>query len=143
MEDTGRGDVSEEVQIALCQLLITDPVLISLQENRVFDNVPQNTPYPYTKLGDDSWTDGGDKTDDGREGNLQIDVWADERNYVKLKKIMRRINAIVHDRDIPLVVEGAQVVTLRFNRSFNITEPDGCTRHGVLTYKIEINQPRS
>jgi hypothetical protein len=137
-----RGDVSLGVQEAIYLLLKADPELITYQGNRVYDNIPQGALSPYTQIGDDTWEDGGDKTDDGRVGVIQIHVYADQRNYETLKKIMARINELLHDRDEPLNIQTGQIVWLRFARSFCVIEPD-YTKHGIITFRVETNSPRN
>lgn len=143
MSNRRRGDLSREVQNSIFSLLSTDPEIIGLQgADKVFDIVPQGTEMPYTSIGEDSWEDGGDKSDDGRLGTINIHTFVNVRNYEDLKTIMARINELLHDRDDGLNIDNGQVVWMRFNRSYVITDPDPMVRHGILTFKLEVNQGR-
>lgn len=122
-----------DIQQSIYQALVSDTSLMDKVE-AVYDNVPQDTTYPYVVIGDDTsvqWD-----TDDtvGSENTLTLHVWSRYYGRGEVKDIMQAIYACLHRRE--LEVTGAHTVTCEFDFGESFLDPDGITRHGVIRFRI-------
>ena len=71
---------SFDLQTILYSTLNGDSTLDGIVgNNKIFDNVPQDTAYPYVVIGNISVINRGTKTIDGNEYDVDIDVWSEYR----------------------------------------------------------------
>lgn len=104
--------------------------------NRIFDNVPQDTDYPYVVIGNESAVNRGTKTIDGNEYTVDIEVWSQYRGKKEIKDAMERIYALFHDTTYS--VSGADMVVSQVRNVITLVESDGLTRHGVITLSVIV-----
>lgn len=102
----------------------------------VFDDVPEQTVYPYVVIGQETVTNIGTKDVDANEYTLTIHVWSQYRGLQDVKKIMQQVYTSLHNVDI--VVSGASMVNLRHEFENTILEADGITRHGIMRFRAVI-----
>mgnify|MGYP001243643690 CR=1 FL=1 len=72
----------------------------------VFDDVPEQTNYPYVVIGEETATEAGTKDVDAHEHTLTIHVWSQYRGLQDIKKIMAQIYTQLHNTAI--TVSGIQ-----------------------------------
>ncbi len=135
------GFSSLAIQTSIYQILYDDAELRSSVGSgglndpvRVYDNVPQNTAYPYIQIGDETMKDSGTMTDQGVEVTYTLHVWARDRGKVVVKELADRIYQLLHEQDIPVLDQDVYLCRFEFFESF--TDPDGITRHGVARYRF-------
>jgi hypothetical protein len=104
--------------------------------NKIFDNVPQDTGYPYVVIGNESAINRGTKNLDGNEYTIDIEVWSQYRGKKEIKEAMERIYNLFHDADYS--VSGADMVISQVRNVITLTENDGITRHGVITLSVIV-----
>ena len=104
--------------------------------NRIFDNVPQDTDYPYVVIGNINVINRGTKSLDGNEYNVDIDVWSTYRGKKEISEAMERIYELLHDTTY--TVSGANMVISQVRNTITLVENDGITRHGVLTLSVIV-----
>ena len=102
----------------------------------VFDDVPEQTVYPYVVIGQETVTNIGTKNVDANEYTMTIHVWSQYRGLQDVKKIMQQVYTALHNVDI--VVSGASMVNLRHEFENTILEADGITRHGIMRFRAVI-----
>lgn len=100
----------------------------------VYDDVPENTAYPYVILGEETTANNGSKTVDGVEHTITIHVWSQYRGRREIKEIMESVYSLLHEADIS--VTGASLVHIRQEFSNTLMENDGITRHGVMRFRV-------
>lgn len=128
---------SFDVQSALYSRLNGDSTLDGIiGDNKIFDNVPQDTSYPYVVLGNFNIANRGTKTLDGNEYFLDIDVWSTYRGKKEISEAMERIYELLHDATYS--VSGADMVISQVRNVITLVENDGITRHGVLTLSVIV-----
>lgn len=115
--------------------LTGDATLMGIVEG-VYDDVPQDTAYPYVVVGEETTINAGTKTKDGVEYTLTIHVWSRYRGLKQAKQIMERIYELLHNYD--LTVSGASLVNLRQEFSATFVDADGLTRHGVIRFRAMV-----
>lgn len=102
----------------------------------VFDSVPDGTSLPVVVIGQQSSSDNGSKTLDGRDYLFNIDVFSDYRGMKELKNIQKEIYRLLHESS--LSVSGASFVDCRCEFTQDILEDDGITRHGVMRFRAFV-----
>jgi len=112
--------------------------LVAALDVPVFDNVPQNSPYPYVVVGDDTavpWD-----TDDslGTEATVTVHAWSQYRGRAEAKELLEQIYAALHRQDI--AVENAVTIESIAEFQQTIVESDGLTRHGIIRFRITVDQ---
>ena len=129
------SDHSLELQKSIFNALDGDSTLQNLVTD-VYDFVPENTVFPYVKVGEETSLDNGTKTLQGNEHTLVIHSFSRYRGSKEVKEIMSRIYALLHESS--LSVSGASLVNLRFEFSDVIKENDGFTSHGLQRFRAVV-----
>ena len=128
---------SFDVQSAIYTILNGDSTLDGIVgNNKIFDNVPQDTAYPYVVIGNINVINTGTKTLDGNEYNLDIDVWSTYRGKKEISDAMERIYELLHDTTYS--VSGASFVNSQVRSTITLVENDGITRHWVLSLSVIV-----
>ena len=102
----------------------------------VFDDVPENTVYPYVVIGEETATNIDTKDKDAHEHTLTIHVWSQYRGRKEIKNIMSSVYTTLHNASI--TVSGASLVNIRHEFENTLTEADGITRHGVMRFRAVV-----
>ena len=123
------------LQKTIFDALDTDSTLQS-KVTDVYDFVPENTAFPYVKLGEDTAIDNGTKTLQGNEHTLVVHTFSRYRGSKEIKDIMARIYTLLHESS--LTVSGASLVNLRFEFSDVLKENDGLTTHGLQRFRAIV-----
>ena len=102
----------------------------------VFDDVPENTAYPYVVIGEETATNIDTKDKDAHEHTLTIHVWSQYSGRKEIKNIMSSVYTTLHNASI--TVSGASLVNIRHEFENTLTEADGITRHGVMRFRAVV-----
>jgi hypothetical protein len=127
---------SWELQKAIFAQLDGSIVGLSAANISVFDDVPENTSYPYVVIGEETATNNGSKDLDGLEYTLTVHVWSNYRGRREIKEIMQSVYENLHDTAI--TVTGASLVNVRQEFNTTLAENDGITRHGVMRFRAVV-----
>lgn len=127
---------SWELQKAIFTALNGNTSGISGANVPVYDDVPQDTSYPYVLIGEETTANNGSKTLDGVEHTQTIHVWSQYRGRREIKEIMGSVYENLHNTDIS--VSGATLVNCRQEFSTTLAENDGITRHGVMRFRAVV-----
>lgn len=103
----------------------------------VFDDVPEETAYPYIVIGEETAIDGSAKDKDIFEHTLTIHIWSQYRGRRDIKEIMKQVHDLLHDS--ALSVSGASMVNMRQEFQTTLLEGDGITRHGVMRFRAVVS----
>jgi hypothetical protein len=130
---------SWSLQQAVYAAITTDPGILALVgAARLFDDVPQGTPYPYITLGQSTSRDWSTGSDGGEEHILTLHVWSRAGGRRETHEIMGALRSALHDRT--LAVAGHRLVNLRHELSEARREPDGDTYHGIVRLRA-VTEP--
>jgi hypothetical protein len=99
---------------------------------RVYDQVPVDAVFPYVTLGDDQVLPDKAQCIDGAEVISTLHIWSRTPGYPELKRIVKNILAVVDDNPPPLA--GFVAVIFELQDINYLRDPDGLTRHAVLTF---------
>ena len=128
---------TSNVQKAIFSTLSADSTLDSLiGNNKILDDVPQGTGYPYVQIGEETTIDAGVKDADAQEYTLTVHIWSRYRGNKETKEIAERIYTLLHNSAIS--VTGASLANIR-NEFFTVlVDDDGLTRHGVMRFRAIV-----
>jgi len=132
------ADSSWDLQQAVYGALTGDSALMALVRG-VYDHVPQGSAFPYVVIGEGTARAWGAAGLDGIEATLAIHVWSRERGLREIKTVSAEIHRIPHDASLALA--GHTLVSLRFAFAESALEPDGATRHGVISFRAVTHTP--
>jgi hypothetical protein len=105
-------------------------------DNKIFDNIPQDTSYPYVQIGLETTRDVGLKTLDGVVYNVDIEVWSQYRGQKEIKEIMERLYNLFNNSTIS--VSGASSIMSYVINTTTLLEADGITRHGIVNIDFTV-----
>lgn len=120
------------LQIAHVAILRADATLQSLIGTRVYDYVPEKTPYPYLVYhiaNSDEWDTG---TDNGEEHSIYIHVFDDAEGSKRTRQILQRVYELFHGVTTP-VLTNHRLVNLR--RVMRTVEREGQLYHGIGLFR--------
>ena len=128
---------SFDLQTILFSTLNGDSTLDGIVgNNKIFDNVPQDTAYPYVVIGNINAINRGTKSLDGNEYIVDIDVWSTYRGKKEISDTMERIYELLHEASYS--VSGADMVVSQVTNTITLVENNGITRHGVLSLSVIV-----
>ncbi len=128
------NDPANEMQTAIYTALQAETALTSLVSTRIYDNVPQETVYPYVELGEATYQDMGSQTFLGMDGTLTIHSWSQYAGRKQVMQIMEAIYDRLHQGS--LTMTGHSLVICRFEFAEIVKDPDGITHHGVQRFRV-------
>ena len=103
----------------------------------VFDDVPQDTAYPYIVIGEETASNISTKTLDMHEHTLTIHTWSQYRGRKEIKVIMEQIYDTLNNAS--LSVSGGQAVNMKQEFLTTLVDADGITRHGILRFRAVVS----
>lgn len=133
------SEPSWPIQQAVFAALKNSTELRGFVGTRIFDQVPRhangdpNTQKPYVTIGEDQII--ADKSDcvDGAEAFVTIHAWSAGVGHGENKRIASAIKTALDGQD--LAIEGHHLTDIEFEDARYLVEPDGLTRHAVLTFR--------
>lgn len=123
-----------EIQVAVLARLAAYGPLAAFVSGRIYDDVPQNAPFPYVVIGEADSIPFDDDVNDGEDTDLTIHVWSRSAGRKEVKQMMAAIYAALHR--YPLPITGAHTVLMDFDYQNSFLDPDGITRHGVIRFRL-------
>ena len=129
-----------ETQKAIFETLSNDAALTTLLggTGRIFDHVPDNTPYPYISILMFPWNDRGNYTYEGLEIEFQLSAWVrgDKPGSLSTQLIQKRIDELIHKANIS--INGWYIISLRRSLIDIRTEDDNVTKEGIQRFRLLI-----
>ena len=128
------ANASWELQKTLYGTLSNDASLsVLLSGAKIYDDVPQGTPFPYVTIGESTVRDWSTGSDTGLEHILTLHVWSQSKGRKEVQEIMDVLRTLLHEAALP--VSGHTLVNLRHELSEARREGDGETYHGIVRYR--------
>lgn len=121
-------EIQKTVFAALNAALVGPPVV------PVLDEVLDNQPLPYVRIGELTGTEWDTDNSLGRETTLTVHSWSEYRGMKELLEIMDKIKLALHN--VNLVVTGEIFVLCFWEFSETMLDSDGLTRHGVQRFRL-------
>jgi hypothetical protein len=127
-----------ELQGVIVQTLRADPAVTALVAQRIYDRVPEDSPFPYIAYGPSDSVEADAECIPGVDISVQIDVWSRAVGYPEAKRIAAAVRAALHDAD--LVLAENALVTIQHRQTINQRDPDGLTSHSFLMFAAYVEQ---
>lgn len=122
------------LQKAVIETLRTDVAINSLVGGRIYDNPPNNPPFPYITIGPDDCLPSRAACYDGSEVTFQIDAWSRSPGFVEAKRIAEAVRVALTDAPLDLSPD-YRLVDIALEASRTLRDPDGLTSHAVISFR--------
>ena len=104
----------------------------------IYDDVPKNAAFPYIVIGEDTHIPFDTDDSLGSESTVTIHVWSRYRGKKEAKEIQANIyDALTRQQ---LTIDAHDLITIEFEYSEVLLDPDGISRHGVQRFRALIEQ---
>lgn len=112
-------------------------VALSAAQLRAFDTPPTDAVFPYLTIGDEQNIDDGSACGAAWEVIVDVHVWSrpTSGSRSELKQLMAQVEPLL----TVLSLSGFRVVVQHLQGTRAITDPDGLTKHGVMTFRYLID----
>lgn len=101
----------------------------------IYDEVPQNSKYPYVVLASETMTDWSVKTTAGGEVTITLSLYSQGKGYKELKEM---IDAVVQT----ITAENFSIAGFQVSESIleliEVMRTDETTRQGILRFRFQI-----
>lgn len=104
----------------------------------VYDNVPQDSGFPYIVVGEDNINNWDTDSELGVTASVVIHTWSRYRGKKETKELQGHIYDALHRAS--LAATGYNFVTIDLVSSESFVDADGFTRHGVQTFNAIIER---
>jgi len=105
---------------------------------KIYDDIPEQTPFPYVTIGQSFMADWSTATDQGREHLLRLHVWSRDSGGTEAQLIGEEIISVLHDA--ALILQDNVLVNLRFTSTDVLRDRDGKTHHSILRFRA-VTEP--
>jgi len=127
--------IGDEVQRAIYGALTAAPALAG---GNVFDQVPENEPFPHITIGDEQVIDDSNTCQDGWEVHTDVHCWS--RPVDGSKGEVKKLAASVVTRITAITsISGLSLVSLTHETTRVFRDPDGKTEHAVVSFRALID----
>jgi hypothetical protein len=128
-----------DLQKAAYQALTADAALSSLLgESWLYDDAPQNAPFPYVVIDQMRLNDWSTGTERGSEHILMLHVWSRHRGKREVYEISDAIRAALDDAELTL--DDNRLINLTHQYSDLKRDEDGETWHTVMRFRA-VTEP--
>lgn len=130
----------------LIALLASESLAVSTDQQvgsvggRVYDEPPPKETFPYVTIGDGQTVPDKAGCIDGAENFIDVHVWSRRPGWVEAKALAWKVKEALDDVD--LAVEGHRLIDLQYQSAQYLRDPDGLTRHAVVTFRA-VTEPTS
>lgn len=131
------ADPSLDMQKAIVHRLKNTAGVTALVAQRVFDQVPPNTAFPYISYGPDQVFSDDVDCITAYEISVQIDIWSRAVGQPEMKRIAGAVRASLHDAEFNL--DDHALVLIEHRTTRYLDDPDGLSHHGVLEFRALVD----
>ncbi len=126
------SDALWQLQKEIFTKLSTDSTLTAMVSG-VYENVPQDSAFPYVAISDMQSADWSTKTTKGAQVIIRVDAFTRERGSKKLLEIMTRVSDLLHQCSLTLT--GHTLINLRLLDNDMLKANDGLTYIGASRFR--------
>lgn len=121
------GDLLQRAQVAAIEAI----------GQRVYDTPPPERVFPYFQVGDEQNIDDGSACGAAWEVTADVHVWS--RPVTGSRSELKTIAALAVAPLTALSFSGFRIVVQHMQAARYFDDPDGLTKHGVLTFRYLID----
>lgn len=127
-------------------LALQDAVVLNLKANssitsvlstRVYDKAPQNVSFPMITIGEPQTIQDDAGCIEAFEVYVDVNVWCRAVGKVQCQQLSELVRKSLHGTNLSLPNDLAAVLIEHENTRI-LTDPDGVTTHGVVTFRALI-----
>lgn len=127
-----------ELQTAIVAALKATPALMTAIGGRIKQQAEAGETYPYVHLGETQSIPLRAGCVTAWEIFVTLHVWSDQKSFAEVKTIEGLIEAALDGAD--LTIAGHHLVSIALRDTRTIRDPDGNSRHGVLTFTARVQR---
>lgn len=132
-------NVSNALQSMIFTRLTTDASVTALVGQKVYDQPPATVAVPYISFGPSDVTFDDPDCLTTRHEALQIDCWSTATDGKReIKAIVDAVKTSLHK--YPGTIDPGALVSIEVTLVRILDDPDGITKHGVITVEAEIEE---
>lgn len=133
------ADATLELQAAIVGRLKAASGVVSLVSVRVYDEVPDDAPFPYISIGPTNEVNGDADCIVGSEVSIQIDGWSRDPGSVEARRIAHAVRVALTGQEFNLPTNALS--TFEYSNTRVFRDSDGLTTHAVVTFTafVEAN----
>ncbi|NMG39887.1 DUF3168 domain-containing protein [Chelativorans sp. ZYF759] len=131
---------SAELQKLILDTLTADTEVMA-EVNGIYDRVPEKpwgTANQYISFGPSDVVEDDAECIVGGEHTFQIDCWSRRVGMVHCRRLVDRVKAALHEKDLELAENALVQIRVTFRRILG--DPDPLTTHGVVTVQALIEE---
>ncbi len=135
---------NESLQAAIYAQLST--LELDGEDLRVYDRVPQasdaaaSSTFPYVTIGDISMLDGSTDDSDGAMCIARVHIWSRYEGSREAQRIEKLVYDALNDQQSSLLVTDYECVFFLYESTEMLDDPDGITRHSVVSFRAFLDQ---
>ncbi len=129
------GSALFAVQKAIYRELTSNQELMAIVTG-IFDQVPQDQPFPYVTIGEFTSVPFRTHSRFGEEITVTMHIWSQAEGYMESATILDQLNKSL--ADVAVAVEGFGEVGFFYEFSQALREPDGVTRQMPFRYRLKF-----
>lgn len=119
----------------IAHLRSADYGLDAIVADRVFDDVPQNSVLPWIVVDAPEILDDSADCFDGAIATINVHCFSDKKGRIQVQQIAAGVReALSHLAGEDLTLTGHRLLEIYFDRSIDVPEPDGITKHVQVTF---------
>lgn len=133
------ADPSLDLQKAIIAALRAAAPVTALVAQRVFDQVPPSSQFPYISYGSDQIIQDDAACITAYEASVQIDVWSRDNGQPEMKRIAGAVREALHEAELDL--DNYALVLFEHESTRYLDDEDGITHHAAMTFKALVDVP--
>lgn len=107
----------------------------SIAGDRIYQQIPAAKVFPYVEFStSQSIPDDASPGDEGEHSFIDLIIWSRYRGFKEIEEIYWQIRDALHQASLSVSGRASAISHVRSFRT--ISDPDGITRHGVVTVEI-------
>jgi len=122
---------------AIYDKLSNDSILMA-EISGIFDPAPEGQDLPYLTIGEGNATDWSAKDFSGQEHVIDVHIWSGHQGGGQIRALADQVASLLADQD--LILNGHQLVGLKFIFFENFFDENGEVRHGILRFRAKTIQ---
>ena len=136
------SDPADAVQVGIRAVLLGDAQLQVLIGERVYDEPPEDLPFPYVHIGEVTQIPDGTHDRPGRQVAATIHTWAKARSARPVNQIGARIVALLDNGEtaVDAATTGHTVWMVKHEFSQTLRDPDRSIRHRIDRVRVYTSQ---
>ncbi len=105
---------------------------------KIYDDIPEETAFPYVTIGQSLMTDWGTASDQGREHLFRLHVWSRSSGNSESQLITEEIINVLHE--VTLNLTDNILINMRFTGADVLRDNDAKTHHSILRFRA-VTEP--